>query len=346
MEKGENMKFLVIGLGSMGKRRLRCLKALGHKEMYGFDLREDRRQEVESKYQVKTFSNIDAAVSEIQPDCFIISVPPDKHHIYMKRALNEGRHFFVEASVTDEDMELVIEKAREKKTVAAPSTTMTFHPAIQQIERLIKSNTLGKISNVLFHSGQYLPDWHTYEKVSDYYVSNPATGGAREIVPFELTWITALLGFPITVSGNVRKTIHIQGAEKIDDTYNILLDYEDFLCTLTVDCVSRYATRRLVINGEKAQLVWSWDANCIQVYHSETKAWEKVEYQMMKAQDGYNANIGENMYIDELNAFIQAVVGKGTYPNTLENDHRVLRVLYAAETSHREGKTVKFERNR
>lgn len=36
--------FLVIGLGSMGKRRVRCLQALGvlNENIYGIDTREDR----------------------------------------------------------------------------------------------------------------------------------------------------------------------------------------------------------------------------------------------------------------------------------------------------------------
>ena len=37
------MKFLQIGLGSMGKRRIRCLHALGHRDIVAFDPREDRR---------------------------------------------------------------------------------------------------------------------------------------------------------------------------------------------------------------------------------------------------------------------------------------------------------------
>ena len=49
--------------------------------------------------------------------------------------------------------------------------------------------------------GSILPDWHTYEDVSEYYVSKKETGGGREIVPFELTWITLVLGFPKRVVG-------------------------------------------------------------------------------------------------------------------------------------------------
>lgn len=325
------MNFLIVGLGSMGKRRIRCLQLLGYTDVFGFDLREDRRAEAREKYGIKTFSDSNNALTEVKPAALIISVPPDIHHIYMKIAIENKIHFFVEASVVDADMELIKEELTKTPIVAAPSATLLFHPAIQKISDILKSKALGKVSNIIFHSGQYLHDWHTYEKVSEYYVSNPATGGAREIVPFELTWLTHLFGFPKRVCSNVRKTIDIKGAEKIDDTYNFLLDYKDFMATITIDVVSRYATRRLLINGDEGQLLWDWNLNQIQIYDPVKNEWENVSYEMKPAEAGYNPNIGENMYIDELNAFIQAVERKKPFVNSMENDHKVLKLLYAIE---------------
>lgn len=327
------MKFLVGGLGSMGKRRIRCLKALGCERISGFDPRADRRQEAETKYGIRTYSNFKSALGEEQPDALIISVPPDYHHIYMKEAIRNKLHFFVEASVTDTYLDEIIKKARITDIVAAPSATLLFHPAIRKIDEVIKSGDLGKISNVIYHSGQYLTDWHPYESVSDFYVSNLHTGGCREIVPFELTWLLKIFGFPKGVIGNVRKTINIPGAESIDDTYNILLDYGDFLAALTVDVVSRYATRRLLINGDRKQLTWSWDNAAIRLYDPEKKCWEEINYEMDESAPGYNQNIGENMYIDEIRNFLDAVNGERPFINSLENDHKILGVLYEIEAS-------------
>lgn len=333
------MNFLVIGLGSMGRRRVRCLQLLGFEDIFGFDIREDRRAAAHEKYGIKTFSDIDNALAETRPTALIISVPPDIHHKYMKLSIRNGIHFFVEASVVDTDMELVKEQLAKTPVVAAPSATMLFHPAIKKISAALKSNALGKISNILFHTGQYLPDWHTYEKVSEYYVSNPATGGAREIVPFELTWIVDVFGFPGRVCGNVRKTIDIKGAEEIDDTYNCLMDYGDFLMSMTIDVVSRYATRRLLVNGDRGQLVWDWNKSCIDIFNAEKGAWSEIPYDMSGAEDGYNPNIGENMYVEELRCFIEALTNKRTFRNTLGDDIRVLRLLYAIEESD---KTASF----
>jgi predicted dehydrogenase len=324
---------IVIGLGSMGKRRIRNLKALGHNNIVGVDSRQDRRDEVVQLHGIETFSDLDEALKKRKPVAFIISVPPDAHHIYMKKAVSLNVPAFIEASVVDTDLAEVLKSAKEKKVFLAPSCTLYFHPAIKKIKELLASKELGVVSNILYHSGQYLPDWHTYEHVREYYVSNKATGGGREIVPFELTWITLILGLPHRVVGFHKKTIEIEGASDIDDTYNMLLDYKSMIFNLSVDVVSRYATRRLVINGQNKQLYWNWDDNVIRIYDPNKNAWTDISYEILSAQSGYNKNITEQMYIDEMNAFISAFKDHSKYPNSLEHDLKVLNLLYAAEKS-------------
>ena len=335
-----NISVLVIGLGSMGKRRIRNLQALGFTTIFGFDKREDRTKEAASLYKITCFTNFEEALKHSSTKAFIISLPPDMHHIYMKKAIELSIPFFVEASVVDTDMKEVIALAKQKNVFAAPSSTLYFHPAIKKIFKIVQSNYLGSISNITYHMGNYLPDWHTYENVSDFYVSKKETGGAREIVPFELTWITKLFGFPKQLVSTVKKTIEIEGAPLIDDTYNSILDYENFAIMLTVDVVTRSAVRRLLINGSLRQLEWDWNANAVKVFHHDKQTWEVFEYETISAASGYNKNITEQMYIDEMNAFFKGIENPSSYVNTLEEDHKVLKVLYAMEKSYAEKKFV------
>ena len=48
------LKILVVGLGSMGKRRIRNLVKLGHRDILGFDTQKLRRNESSRKYKIKT----------------------------------------------------------------------------------------------------------------------------------------------------------------------------------------------------------------------------------------------------------------------------------------------------
>ncbi|MBS1526950.1 MAG: Gfo/Idh/MocA family oxidoreductase [Bacteroidetes bacterium] len=334
---------LIVGLGSMGKRRIRNLLALGKKNILGLDKRADRCNEASEKYGVKTFDDFETIAAKYPLQALIISLPPDLHHVYMKKAIEMGIPAFIEASVVDTDFNEIIASSDEKNICLAPSCTLYFHPAIKKIRNIVKAGELGKISNFLYHSGQYLPDWHTYEHVSEYYVSNKATGGGREIVPFELTWITMMLGFPKRVTGMYKNAVQIKGAEDIDDTYNLLMDYGSSIFNLSVDVVSRHATRRLVINGDKKQLYWNWDDNVIKIFDPEVNSWIELKYEMLSAQTGYNKNITEQMYIDEMSAFLEAADGRSPFPNTLKHDHRVLQLLYAAEQSDRDDKIKLFE---
>lgn len=332
------MKFLVVGLGSMGKRRIRNLKALGYHSITGFDLKISRCKEAEEKYGVIVFNNWE----EIELKTFnimIISVPPDIHHIYMDISVKNRIPCFVEASVVDYGLAEIHNLSKESGVIVAPSSTMFFHPAIQNIQSILKSGTLGSVTNISYRSGQYLPDWHTYEHVKDFYVSKKETGGGREIVPFELTWITKLFGFPRSVMAYVNKTINIEGAEEIDDTYVSMLDYGKYVFTLTVDVTSRCATRILFLNGSEGQLTWDWSNNYVSLYTPKS-GWRNISFELIEAERGYDKNITEQMYIDELDCFIKTVGQETEFVNCLDLDIKVLNILYSIENSAKERKEI------
>jgi predicted dehydrogenase len=322
------MKFLVVGLGSMGKRRIRCLQTLGHTDISGVDLREDRREEAERLYSVRTFSRADAK-SIAANDVVIVSTPPNHHLEYLKPAVEAGKHVFVEASVVAAGLSELDALARKKGVIVAPSCTLRFHPAVKQVATLVANGALGKVANFSYHSGQYLPDWHPWEKVADFYVSNPETGGAREIVPFELTWLTEVFGWPTSVSGARASTMDVGAA--IDDTYVLTLRYPRTLGVLIVDVVARAAIRRLLVNMERGQITWDWSDNAVCVYQSDTGKWAAHKLPEPKAAAGYNKNIAEQMYVDEIASFVGAISGGDAFPNTLADDIRVLNLLYQAE---------------
>lgn len=323
------MKFLVIGLGSMGKRRIRCLKTLGKVNVVGFDPREDRRQETEKLYHIRTVSKVKSSLIE-DIDAFIISTPPDLHTPYLKLAIENNIPAFVEASVLLEDVIDII-KMNDENTFIAPSCTLYYHPIIKEIREIINSNKYGKITNFTYHSGQYLPDWHPWENVKDFYVSNRETGGGREIVPFELTWITQTIGFPEEIKGYFKKTIDF-GVE-IEDTYAFVLKFKDYLGSMIVDVASRFATRILTLNFEKAQLTWNWDEGAYKIYEADKGRWITFDQPQGINQQGYNKNIVEGMYVEEIEAFVSAIQNPKLYPNTLEKDKEVLKLLNLIEES-------------
>jgi hypothetical protein len=61
---------------------------------------------------------------------------------------------------------------------------------------------------------------------------------------------------------------------------------------------------------------------------------------MLKAEDGYNKNITEQMYIDEISCFIESLDNNDIYVNSLIKDHKVLKILYSIEESSNTNKKV------
>ena len=326
------MKFLVIGLGSMGKRRVRNLQALGHAELAGFDLREDRRDEVIDKYGITVFDSFDSALATFKPDALVISTAPDYHMTYAWAALEHGLSCFIEASVVESGrIKALASKAMGTGIVMAPSCTMRYYPGPKLVKALLQQGVIGKPLNFNYQTGQYLPDWHPWERIEDFYVSRRETGGCREIVPFELTWLDDVFGASVPLACVKAKLTDMDA--DIDDIYHCLLRYPgDVLANMTVEVISRpQATRELRVLGTEGELVFSADENCVRTARLGAAEWTRVELGGGTVETGYINP--EEPYIAEMADFVAAVEARDPtrFPNSLLDDARVLETLLKLE---------------
>ena len=121
------VKFLVIGLGSMGKRRVRNLIALDCDNIAGFDIRPDRRKYSNSEYNIVTFKSLESAINKFNPDVFIISTPPEFHMEYANFAFDRKIHCFIEGSVVDADKILELSQKNKGTDNHEKKQITTFH---------------------------------------------------------------------------------------------------------------------------------------------------------------------------------------------------------------------------
>ena len=326
------MRFLVIGLGSMGKRRVRNLQALGFADVAGFDTREDRCAEAKEKYGIAVYSDFFSALDQCKPDALVISTSPEHHMTYAWAGYEHGLSCFIEASVVEAERILDLYKRIEgTQMLMAPSCTMRHYSGPKKVKELIRAGVIGRPLNINYQTGQYLPDWHPWERIEEFYVSSRETGGCREIVPFELTWLNDIFGVPEPLACAKAKLTDMK--VDIDDIYHCLLRYPGgILANVTVEVISRpLATRELRVLGTEGEIVFSADENCVRYAKAGSPEWMRFDLGSSTVETGYINP--EEPYIAEMRDFVEAVGkrDKSLYPNTLLDDYHVLQTLYRLE---------------
>ena len=322
------MKFVIVGLGSMGKRRIRNLKALDYESILGFDPRKDRCEETHEKYGIDTFQKINDVIEQ-KPDVMIISTPPDLHMKYAKIALENNIHFFTEASVVQDEMLEIIEGLKNSKIVGLPSCTLRFHPIVQKINEILQMPDMGKPLSFIHHFGQYLPDWHPWENYKEFYVSKKETGACREIVPFQLVWLISTFGKIKSVSGRKSKLSNLE--LEIDDIYNILLEFKNGVeGILIVDVISRTPFLQAKIMTENGVILADWLEGKVKKF-SHQNGWEIFDINAGNIEKQYIH--GEGPYIEEMRNFIQVIGNKKSSHYSYEEDFEILKILESIEKS-------------
>ena len=330
------MKFLVIGLGSMGKRRVTILKAL-NKEVIGFDISEEKRKEVKEKFGIKTYPTIDEAIQE-NPEAIIISTPPHLHYEYAHLAIDNNLPFFMEINLISEGLREVIQKGQEKGILMAQSCNMRNVESIKKIKELIDDNKIGNVTSFTYHVGQYLPDWHPNEDYRKFFGARKETNACKEIIPGEINWLQWIFGDITSVMSKKGKFSDLE----IDapDTYQIIMNFkEKLLGHYLVEVVSRFPYRIIKIIGTKGTITWDYGEKIVKVYNPEEKKWEEFSEDK---KEGENYEHKLRPYQQEIEDFISAIEKEKEYPHLLSEDLKILVILDAIEQSTEIGKEIRI----
>lgn len=324
------MKFLQIGLGSMGKRRIRNLffHKIPKKDVFGFDIDKKKCHETEKLLKIKTFDNFDKAVKDVDPDVYVISTPPNLHSQYFLFAANKKKHFFVEVTTTDDGYK-ELEALIDGTFVAAPSCTYRYFEPILLMRDLVKKAKIGKVEAFCHHMGQYLPDWHPWEDYRNFYVSKNETSACREMVPFELSWIQWVTGEKIDDARGFSGRISDLDIET-DDVYAAALRGEhQVLGTLLVDVVAREAIRDFRVLGSEGVIEWELIKHEVRL-KKPGKKWQIIKLDRGKKVHGYKTTT-EQMYEREMKDFLDAISGRIVFPYTFAEDQHNLDLLKKIE---------------
>lgn len=322
------MKILVIGLGSMGKRRINLLKKnfLSKYIIVGVDTRLDRRLEVEELFNIKTYSSLDEAISFENPNCALICTSPLTHSELIIKAMQNNMNVFTELNLINHRYKEIINLSIEKGLKIFLSSTLMYRREIQYIKE--KVNSIKDKYHYRYHVGQYLPDWHPWEDFKDFFVADKRTNGCRELLAIELPWIISTFGKIMNLNV-IRDSI---SSLKITypDSYIIIMEHEDgHKGILSVDVVSRKPTRSLEIYSENCHIFWEGNPESLKIYDIQNKKNINIDtYSKYIRDNRYADNIIEDAYLEELRTFINMVEGKQYFERyTFEDDIYTLGII-------------------
>lgn len=109
------MNVAVIGLGSMGKRRIRLSRKIDPTiEIIGIDSNSDRAAEVACDYGIQTVKTLDEAFA-LEPDCLIICTSPLSHAALIKQALTCNVPVFTELNLVSTGYERFVAEEADRK---------------------------------------------------------------------------------------------------------------------------------------------------------------------------------------------------------------------------------------
>lgn len=325
------MNILVVGLGSMGKRRIRLIQKFDTNiKIFGVDASETRREECEVTFSISTFGSMDEAFEEHMMDCAFVCTPPLAHNVQISKCLNQGLHVFTELNLTSDGYDENIALSLSRERILFLSSTFIFRDEIRAIKKRVQESSCP--INYNYHVGQYLPDWHPWESYKDYFVGDKRTNGCREIFAIELPWIVDTFGeiIHIAVVKSKMSTLDID----YNDNYLLMVEHiTGHKGTLSVNVVSRKAVRNLEIYGETIYLQWDGSPKGLKYYDYENRSEQCIElYSEIDQLKSYSQFVIENAYYNEIVSFFSAIDNldnengfSGYY--TFEKDKEILSLI-------------------
>lgn len=318
------MNIVVIGLGSMGKRRIRLIQEMYPEYIiFGIDDREDRRREATTLFNIETFNSLDSF--DKNAECAFVCTSPLTHASVIKGCLIRNWNVFTELNLVDVGYEENLMLAEEKGCTLFLSSTFFYREEIRYIQSQINKNNNNW--NYIYHIGQYLPDWHPWENINDFFVGDKRTNGCREIMAIELPWLLDTFGNVIDthVVSDKMSSLNIG----FDDNYLIHIIHEhNNKGILVIDVVSPVAVRKLEVYAEGRYLSWNGTPDSVFEFDNADKMLKPVEVlERADYNDNYSAFIIENAYKNEIEEFFD-VVNNGKEPlYGLKQDKIILNLI-------------------
>ena len=312
---------LVIGVGSIGERHLRCFQATGRVRLSLCDTNPGLRQRVAEQYGIdRVYTDLDAALADPH-DAAVIATPAQLHVPMATQLAQAGMHLLIEKplSIALDGIDRLQEELRSRRLTAVVAYVLRMHPALRDMKRQIDSGRFGRPVHMVTTSGQHFPTYRpAYREI--YYTDHATGGGAIQDALTHLVNAGQWLVGP--VDALVADAAHqvLDGVE-VEDTVGLLARHDNVLASYslnqhqapnewTVTVVCQRGTARFELHRNR----WRWMVQPDDPWHDET----------------FGPIQRDSLFIDQANAFLDCIEGRSPPVCTLEEAIQTLRANLAA----------------
>jgi predicted dehydrogenase len=328
------MKTLIVGLGSVGRRHLRNLHALGEREI--LLLRSHRATLPEDDLAGLPVATSVAEALDFRPDAAVIATPTALHLEAALPLARAGCHLLLEKPVSH-----TLEGVAELQAAAANSGARIligfqyrFHPAIRQVKRWLEAGAIGEPLAVRGQYAEYLPGWHPWEDHRQSYSTRPELGGGVILtLCHPLDYLCWFLGDVERVACAARSSAML--GLPVEDLADLMLVWRGGPAgQLHLDYVRRPSEHGFEVVGAGGAISWNQADGIARCYTAERDQW--LSHTL---PEGFERN---SMFLEEMRHFRDVAAGMAEPECRLEAGVQVLRIALAALEASRTRRWVEL----
>ncbi len=257
------MRVLVVGPGSIGRRHLENLRALGCERAA---CRRDGAETAETvgRLGVPVFASLEEAEAWA-PDAVVVATPTSGHVAAARWAVERGCHVLVEKplSHTLNEVDELLAAAASAGVCLAVGYNLRFHPGLEAVKAAVDGGRIGRLFYVRAEAGQYLPDWHPEEDYRQGYAARAELGGGALLtLSHELDAVLWIAGDAVS-SRAARARLSALELDVEDSAEVVCVHPGGAVSCVHVDFLDRSYNRRSRWVGEEATVEWTWTGGTV-----------------------------------------------------------------------------------
>lgn len=329
------MRFLICGLGSIGRRHLRNLQALGQDDIVLYRTGKSTMDDDElAGYPIEP--DLETALARWEPDAVLVTNPTALHLETAQPAAEAGAHVFLEKPVSHamEGVNALRQAVQEQGIQVCVGYQFRFHPGLQRAKELLEEGAIGEPLSAAAHWGEYLPSWHPWEDYRESYSARADLGGGVLLtLSHPLDYLRWMLGEVESVTAEIGSSSALD--TEVEDSADLILRHQEgVLTSVHLDYHQRPMRHDMEIVGSEGTLLWSAVRDQIQWWTAGDEGW-----QVEAASEDFERN---SMFLDEMRQFIAVISGEADPVCGLDDGVAALRIALAALNSAEAGRRVEL----